>query len=59
MAQYGSADYLQINVINTAYIPNGINVHFSTPFGLSSAPTVKYGPKPYDLCYTAHGTSKT
>ncbi|KAK5682662.1 hypothetical protein LTS10_005791 [Elasticomyces elasticus] len=48
-----------INVINTAYVPGGINVHFQTPFGLGKAPTVHWGPKHNDLCYTAHGTSST
>lgn len=48
-----------INVINTAYVPNGINVHFQTPFGLDAAPTVKYGTRVNDLRFTATGSSKT
>ena len=48
-----------INVINTAFVPGGINIHYQTPFGLGKAPTVKYGPKHNDLCYTAHGASTT
>ena len=48
-----------INVIATSYVPNGINVHFQTPFGLSSAPVVHWGESRSDLCYTATGSTKS
>jgi hypothetical protein len=32
-----------VNVISLSYIPNGVNVHFQTPFGLGTAPTIEYG----------------
>ncbi|KAK3069565.1 hypothetical protein LTR53_011997 [Teratosphaeriaceae sp. CCFEE 6253] len=48
-----------INVISTAFVPGGINIHFQTPFGLGTAPKVQYGPRHNDLCYTAHGSSTT
>ncbi|KAK0923077.1 hypothetical protein LTR91_015162 [Friedmanniomyces endolithicus] len=48
-----------INVISTAFVPGGINIHYQTPFGLGVAPSVQYGPKKNDLCYTAQGASIT
>lgn len=32
-----------INVIALSYVPDGINVHYQTPFGLGVAPTIKWG----------------
>lgn len=32
-----------INVISLSYIPNGISIHFQTPFGLDEDPTVFWG----------------
>ncbi|KAI0129758.1 acid phosphatase AphA [Xylariales sp. AK1849] len=32
-----------INVIALAYIPNGVNIHYQTPFGLGEAPSVVWG----------------
>lgn len=32
-----------INVISLSYIPEGINVHYQTPFGLGVAPSIKWG----------------
>jgi hypothetical protein len=34
-----------INVVSMSYLPNGMNIHFQTPFGLTGAPTVLYGAK--------------
>jgi len=48
-----------INVISLAYVPGGINIHFQTPFGLGSAPTVHWGYVPWDLSNTATGTTGT
>lgn len=48
-----------INVITTSYIPSGINIHFQTPFGIGSAPVIKYGTSTDALTETATGTSRT
>lgn len=52
-----------INVVQTSYIPSGINVHFQTPFGLDCAPTVTYSSKKSDLdgkkAQTATGKTNT
>lgn len=48
-----------INVINTAYFPGGMNVHFQTPFGLGSSPAIKWGKSADTLTNTATGSSKT
>ena len=48
-----------INVVQTAYIPNGINIHFQTPFGLTAPPTVSWGKSMHDLTQHATGTSNT
>lgn len=48
-----------INVINTAYFPGGMNIHFQTPFGLASNPAVKWGKKAHALTNTATGSTKT
>ncbi|KAF3763852.1 hypothetical protein M406DRAFT_75085 [Cryphonectria parasitica EP155] len=49
-----------INVISLSYIPNGMNIHFQTPFGLDEDPTVywgEFGNK--NLTCMAKGTSST
>jgi acid phosphatase len=48
-----------INVIALAYIPNGVNVHYQTPFGLGEAPAVVWGSAPDSLASTASGSSHT
>jgi len=48
-----------INVISLSYMPNGINVHFQTPFGLGNAPTILYGTKMNKLNIEATGSSAT
>ena len=48
-----------INVISLSYMPNGINVHFQTPFGLGNAPTILYGTKKNKLNIEATGSSAT
>jgi acid phosphatase len=32
-----------VNVISYSYIPNGMNIHFQTPFGLGEEPRVHWG----------------
>jgi hypothetical protein len=48
-----------INVISLAYIPEGINIHFQTPFGLTGAPSVSWGTSKTSLKSTASGSSAT
>jgi hypothetical protein len=46
-----------INVISVSYVPNGINIHFQTPFGLTEPPTIKWGYSNWLLPWTAKGTT--
>ncbi|KAF2491562.1 hypothetical protein BU16DRAFT_468597 [Lophium mytilinum] len=46
-----------VNVISLSYIPNGVNIHYQTPFGLSRAPSVQWGRFPFLLRNQALGTS--
>ncbi|RDW57066.1 purple acid phosphatase-3 [Coleophoma cylindrospora] len=48
-----------INVIALAYVPNGINIHYQTPFGLGVVPSVKWGTLATNLNQTATGFSHT
>ncbi|EJU04078.1 acid phosphatase AphA [Dacryopinax primogenitus] len=48
-----------INVISYSYLPDGVHVHFQTPFGIGKAPMVKYGTHPEKLVYEAFGHSRT
>jgi acid phosphatase len=48
-----------INVIALSYIPQGINIHYQTPFGLGVAPSVKWGTSATDLDSTVTGLSRT
>jgi acid phosphatase len=48
-----------INVIQTSYLPTGINVHYQTPFGIGEAPVIHWGTSASDLNYTASGYSRT
>lgn len=48
-----------INVISTSYLPNGINIHFQTPFGLGVAPSVHWGLLPELLFFYAAGATRT
>lgn len=48
-----------VNVISTSFIPGGINIHYQTPFGLGTVPTIKYGTSPDQLTNTATGASTT
>lgn len=44
-----------INVIQLAYLPNGINIHYQTPFGLGEAPLITWGTNPWSLNNKATG----
>lgn len=48
-----------INVIQLSYVPEGINIHYQTPFGLGVAPSVHWGTSPTSLARTATGHSTT
>jgi hypothetical protein len=50
-----------INVISLSYVPNGVNIHYQTPFGLGHGvpPIVHWGPSAHNLCYTAIGRTAT
>ncbi len=48
-----------INVIALSYIPKGINIHYQTPFGLGTAPSVEWGTSAKDLVHKATGSSHT
>jgi hypothetical protein len=48
-----------VNVISVSYIPNGINIHYQTPFGLGEAPSVVWGTSASDLSNTATGKTVT
>ncbi|KAE8356387.1 acid phosphatase AphA [Aspergillus coremiiformis] len=48
-----------VNVISLAYVPNGMHIHYQTPFGLGTAPSVKWGTKPHKLDNLAQGYTHT
>ena len=48
-----------INTIALAYVPGGINIHFSTPFGIDGEPCVNYGTDPYNLHTNVKGQTTT
>lgn len=48
-----------INVISISYVPNGINIHYQTPFGLGVPPSVVWGTSASDLSNTVTGKSVT
>ncbi|KAJ6151267.1 hypothetical protein N7470_007861 [Penicillium chermesinum] len=48
-----------VNVISLSYIPNGMHVHYQTPFGLGKPPTVKWGTSRHKLNNVAHGYTHT
>jgi hypothetical protein len=48
-----------INVISLSYMPSGVNVHFQTPFGLSSTPKVSWGTSASSLTQSTTGVTRT
>ncbi|KAH6995480.1 Metallo-dependent phosphatase-like protein [Ilyonectria sp. MPI-CAGE-AT-0026] len=48
-----------VNVISLAYTPNGISIHYQTPFGLGEAPSVYWGTSPHRLNNKATGRTTT
>lgn len=55
----GTVPTNNINVINMAYVPGGMNIHFQTPYGIGCAPYVKYSTDPTSLDQTAYGWTST
>lgn len=47
-----------VNVVSLSYIPNGMNIHFQTPFGLDEDPTIYWG-ESANLTCMAKGKSAT
>jgi hypothetical protein len=48
-----------VNVISVSFLPGGVNIHYQTPFGLTSSPTVHWGTNNTDLVNIATGASST
>jgi hypothetical protein len=48
-----------VNVISLSYIPEGVSIHYQTPFGLGTTPLVKWGTSSWFLWNKAHGTTVT
>lgn len=48
-----------VNVIALSYIPNGINIHYQTPFGLGEDPSANWGTSSTDLDQKASGQTHT
>ncbi len=48
-----------INVISVAYIPNGVTIHYQTPFGLAEQPCVHWGSSATTLDKKAAGETTT
>ena len=48
-----------VNVVSLSYIPQGVNIHYQTPFGLKGAPTVHWGEAKNDLCNKATGDTRS
>ncbi|KAF3399763.1 Acid phosphatase [Penicillium rolfsii] len=48
-----------VNVISLSYIPDGMHIHYQTPFGLGRAPEVRWGKSPRKLNKVATGFTHT
>jgi acid phosphatase len=48
-----------VNVISLSYLPDGIHIHYQTPFGLGVAPSVSWGTSATSLTQKATGSSHT
>lgn len=48
-----------INVISLAYLPEGINIHYQTPFGLDDDPKVAWGTSSNHLKHTTSGHTRS
>lgn len=48
-----------VNVIALSYVPNGMNIHYQTAFGLGTEPVVAWGTDKNNLEHTTSGQSHT
>lgn len=48
-----------INKIAMAYVPGGMNIHFSTPYGIGGEPCVNYGTDMYNMNTNVKGYTTT
>ena len=48
-----------INIISLSYLPGGMNVHFSTPFGIGGNPVVNWGTDVLSLTNSTTGYTHT
>lgn len=48
-----------VNVVSLSYIPDGMHIHYQTPFGLGEPPSVHWGKHPRHLNRVARGVSHT
>ena len=48
-----------INVIQLSYLPDGMNIHYQTPFGLGKQPSVQWGAHPSRLNHKVAGHTRT
>lgn len=48
-----------VNVIALSYVPDGINIHYQTPFGLGQAPSIYYGTSKKKLEHKITGNTRT
>ncbi|RDW61121.1 purple acid phosphatase family protein [Aspergillus mulundensis] len=48
-----------VNVISLSYLPDGMHIHYQTPFGLGERPSVRWGSSPGNLSSLATGWTHT
>ncbi|KZO93124.1 acid phosphatase AphA [Calocera viscosa TUFC12733] len=48
-----------INVISYSYLPDGVHIHFQTPFGIGGEPCVNWGTQADKLWHNTKGTTRT
>lgn len=48
-----------VNVISLSYVPNGVNIHYQTPFGLGGEPIIYWGETEKALTCLVKGQTRT
>ncbi|KAL2840308.1 acid phosphatase [Aspergillus pseudoustus] len=48
-----------VNVISLSYLPDGMHIHYQTPFGLGAPPAIRWGKHPQRLDRIARGYTHT
>src|ERR1700761_6549727 len=48
-----------INVIQLSYLPDGMNIHYQTPFGLGDKPSIQWGQSSTYLNRKSRGSTAT